>query len=353
MFAGDKIIAESPKGIMPQIGGPGLAIIKPETAVVFEHMGTVSRVSGPATLKDIKMFELPKAIIDLRPQWDTTGDFAVSTQDGEVVHLSVRYRSVIERTSPPKITDCYEEPPPTPEKEAEEGTDSFAPPPDAAAETEPLTGTPDIRTATIRSIAYGCGQKGWKEETRETVRSAVRSEILGCVLDELFPALLHAEVKHEDAFTRELQAAQGRAATITRTWGVIVDHFSIDRITPPTAVTEGTRVLRKGRIDAASTTVAGEAEARVFAGLQTMEAQAQETKLRILLHQVTTVANELSPEHVTAYFELVEKLANIINRNRVVDYRYVEALEALSENPNARIIIQPGNNGVFIENVMD
>ena len=351
VFAGEKIAAQSPAGIMQQFGGPGLAIIKPQTAVVFEHMGTVSRVTGPATLNNIKMFELSKAVVDLRPQWDTTGVFEVSTQDGEQVQVSARYQCAIMNRK-----ELGDQPCPTIEETETANADKDNKVDKKPAKSEPgaLAGAPEYCEDTIRRAVYDCGPHGWQHATRETVCWALRTEIERRTVEELFPALnpVNREAR-PDELTIISDAVLERAGNVTARWGVKVQVLSLDQIVPPQTVTEATRAMRQSRVAAENVVAAGRAEAGVYAGLQTVEAQAQEAKLRILVRHVTSVADELPNEQVLAFFELVENVARIIINHRTVDYRYVQALEALSENPNARIIIQPGNSGILVENVME
>lgn len=351
VFAGEKVVAQSPAGIMQQFGGPGLAIIKPQTAVVFEHMGTVSRVTGPGTLSDIKMFELSKAVIDLRPQWDTTGVLEVSTQDGEQVLVSARYQCAIINRK-----DLGDEPCPRIEQaETTVADEENKPDKDQAKSiTGALSGAPEYCEETIRRAVYDSGPHGWQQATRETVCWALRTEIERRTVEELFPALnpVNREAR-PDELTIISDAVLERAGNVTARWGVKVQVLSLDQIVPPQTVTEATRAMRQSRVAAETVAVAGRAEAGVYAGLQSVEAQAQEAKLRILVRHVTSVADELPDEQVLAFFDLVENVARIIINHRTVDYRYVKALEALSENPNARIIIQPGTSGIIVENVME
>ncbi len=373
VVSGKDVIASSPAGIMPQLGGPGMAIIKPQTAVIFEHMGTTSRISGPATVKDIKMFELMKARLDLRPQWHATEVITVSTQDGELVQVSARYRSAIMRkdqwlhvASP----NSREEPIGNPAQQDSEPT-LKQPEVELPGQnpTAVLSGTKDYLEQTIYRATYDCGPSGWEAATREAVQWALRAEIERRTVEELFPAVLWALDKdtttrqeEESSPTRQQsnrvrpdeldeisKLAQQRAAEVSAQWGVVVDLLSVDQITPPSSVTAATRSLRQSRVDASRTTTKGAAEANVYDALQRMEAEAQRTKLGTLMKQVPAALQGLDPEHVTAFFDLMEKLAMIMNQNRALDYRYVEAVEALSKDPNARIIHKPSESSMTDE----
>lgn len=377
VFAGSKVIAESPKGVLQQVGGPGLAIIKPETAVVFEYMGYVSQVTGPGVLKDIKMFEMHKAIIDLRPQWDTTELIVVSTQDGEQIQVSMRYQWAILKRGQPSDQPC------PPAKIGPMQPD--AQPPDPGKPAKPLLfelpGAPDYCAETIRLAAYESGPDGCRKATSEVVRWALRTEIERRTLEELFPAVLseqpngdgradepnniaesgarshHAGRSNADGRADELndiaEAVQSRASQVTQRWGVGIDVTSVDQIIPPATVTEATRSMRQSRIEAARAKEKGEAEAAIYAELQTKEVVAQQNQLGALTRLLPPHREDASPEYAAKYLDLLTRLVEIVNSNRVLDYRHIEALEAMSQNPNARIIIQPGAQGILVEHIVD
>lgn len=352
VFAGSKVIAESPKGVLQQVGGPGLAIIKPETAVVFEHMGGVSRVTGPGVLKDIKMFEMHKVIIDLRPQWDTTELIVVSTQDGEQIQVSMRYQWAILKRGQPSEQPC------PPAKIGPMLPD--AQPPDPAKPAKPplleLPGAPDYCAETIRLAAYESGPDGCRKATSEVVRWALRTEIERRTLEELFPAVLSEQSKGDeraDELNDIAEAVQLRASQVTQRWGVGIDVASVDQIIPPATVTEATRSMRQSKIDAVRATIEGEAEAAVYAELQRTEADAQQTQLGALRRLLPPEHEDASPEYAAKYLDLIATLVEIVHKNRVLDYRHIEALEAMSQNPNARIIIQPGAQGILVEHIVD
>ena len=74
---------------MQSMAGPGIIIIRPETAVVLEWMGEVSQIKGPGKAHN-KMFERIKEVIDLRPQWGNTNEFTATTAEGETVTVQAR-----------------------------------------------------------------------------------------------------------------------------------------------------------------------------------------------------------------------------------------------------------------------
>ena len=75
-----------PKGVLDQLGGPGVAVVKPYNAVVFERAGKVTRIEGPDMFMT-KHFEFVKHIIDLRPQWNNLEVEEVLTKDKVPLHI--------------------------------------------------------------------------------------------------------------------------------------------------------------------------------------------------------------------------------------------------------------------------
>jgi len=75
-----KMTKVKPEGVLDRLGGPGVAVIKPYNAVVFERAGKITRIEGPDMFMT-KLFEFVKHIIDLRPQWESFPVEEVLTKD--------------------------------------------------------------------------------------------------------------------------------------------------------------------------------------------------------------------------------------------------------------------------------
>lgn len=83
----DGRIARESEGKLPlRIGGPGLAVIRPGNAVVFERGGKCSKISGPG-LEFTERFEFPKEVVDLRMQVRSQNVHAL-TKDGIPVDIT-------------------------------------------------------------------------------------------------------------------------------------------------------------------------------------------------------------------------------------------------------------------------
>jgi hypothetical protein len=62
-----KIKESETKGDLPKLGGPGLVIIRPYNAVVFEQTGRITRIEGPGEVF-LRLGERIKDVVDLRNQ---------------------------------------------------------------------------------------------------------------------------------------------------------------------------------------------------------------------------------------------------------------------------------------------
>jgi regulator of protease activity HflC (stomatin/prohibitin superfamily) len=63
-----KITESKPKGVLPALGGPGKAVIRPGHAVVFQRHGKISRIAAPG-LVQLERFEEIRDIVQLKPMW--------------------------------------------------------------------------------------------------------------------------------------------------------------------------------------------------------------------------------------------------------------------------------------------
>jgi len=69
-----------PEGLLQIPLGPGIVVIRPGNAVVFEWGGKVTKIEGPGVAKS-QRYEIIKKAVDLRPQWHSLTAEDVLTQD--------------------------------------------------------------------------------------------------------------------------------------------------------------------------------------------------------------------------------------------------------------------------------
>ncbi len=76
------------KGLVNTVGGPGVAVIRPENAAIFEWGGEVTKIKRAGIVRT-KRFEKVAKVLDLRPRWDSQQLENVLTRDR--VPLSISY----------------------------------------------------------------------------------------------------------------------------------------------------------------------------------------------------------------------------------------------------------------------
>lgn len=88
-----QVTKTKPAGVLEIIGGPGVVVIRPGNAAVFEWGGKVTKIEGPGVFKT-KAFERIKKVVDLRPLWYEEKIENVLTQDRVPLtfHVSIGYQ---------------------------------------------------------------------------------------------------------------------------------------------------------------------------------------------------------------------------------------------------------------------
>jgi regulator of protease activity HflC (stomatin/prohibitin superfamily) len=93
-----KVIQSKPGGVLPEIGGPGLAVIRPGHAVVFERGGKITRVAAPGLIR-LEQFERIQDIVELKPMWSSQVLENVLTKDRIPLRITFGVGFHIESTS--------------------------------------------------------------------------------------------------------------------------------------------------------------------------------------------------------------------------------------------------------------
>ncbi|MEJ2735255.1 MAG: SPFH/Band 7/PHB domain protein [Anaerolineae bacterium] len=75
-----KITESKPRGVLPMLGGPGKAVIRPGHAVVFQRHGKISRIAAPGLIH-LERFEEIRNIVQLKPMFKSDVLENVLTKD--------------------------------------------------------------------------------------------------------------------------------------------------------------------------------------------------------------------------------------------------------------------------------
>jgi regulator of protease activity HflC (stomatin/prohibitin superfamily) len=75
-----KVTESKPKGLLPAVGGPGKAVIRPGHAVIFQRHGEITQIRGPG-LVNMGRHEEVRDIVQLKPMWHSETLENVLTKD--------------------------------------------------------------------------------------------------------------------------------------------------------------------------------------------------------------------------------------------------------------------------------
>ena len=214
-----KMTLVKPKGVLDRLGGPGVAVVKPYNAVVFERAGKITRIEGPDMFMT-KLFEFAKHIIDLRPQWESFEVEEVLTKDKVPLHIECGLGYRIESR----------------EQTAERGED-----PKEVIEGRRfpgiISGEYPVYKRTIFKAAYGPAGD-WKFTTKGATITQLRKVVAEFELQDIY----HHDKESKEFILAEIgEQTQEKVAEIVHYWGVHVGTVNIDSIEVSEAVSEAVR----------------------------------------------------------------------------------------------------------------
>lgn len=316
-----KVTVTKPGGILRFIGGPGIVVIKPGNAVAFERGGTVTRIEGPGVARTVA-FERIKQVVDLRPQWDTIEADDVQTRDGIPLRLKAGVGYQIE---------------PLANTERRLGTgEGPAGPFDGA-----IGGAHPVHLNNVFRAVYLAGTSGWQVVSPGAAELALRDAIGRRTLAEIYGQVA------DDAVTPTVipqleQEALNDAQAWALEWGAAITVVDVTALEAPEEVRD--RILQQWEAAAQRGLIAarGEAEARVLDAIETVKLGVREQTLERIEAAIQRGAEILKqPGQIERYLDLLERLTTQISRDSATALRYIEALEQLAENPQARVVLVP------------
>lgn len=343
------ILAQKPAGVMQTTAGPGIIIIRPETAVVLEWMGKVSQIKGPGKA-NTKMFERIKEVIDLRPQWGNTNEFAATTAEGETTTVQADFRYQIEQEPPQHET-------------SRTGNGEHSPQPyiNSALKADYCAEDLDAHLCNaIHKAVYHAGQSGWRQATERTVRNAIADAVRQHKVFDLFSSTWLQDTGRDyrtdqpaintTTAKQIAQDAVDQACEVSRTWGVRVLEISIQHFGAPSLVLSSTRVGVESRMTAQRLRVIGQAEAEFARVQDSLNVETQSVLINNLTALSSGVLGELTPEERARLFAMIEKIGSQMGKDRVSALRFIEVLETISQNPNSHLIVTTGDGPISFEN---
>jgi regulator of protease activity HflC (stomatin/prohibitin superfamily) len=337
-----ELTQSKPKGILPALGGPGVAVIKPYNAVVFERAGNITRIEGPGMFLT-ERFEFIKKIIDLRKQWIEFTAEDVLTRD----HVPVSFGCGVGfRIEARKDTA----------KRVEEQSEAF----EGSRFVGIIGGDYPVYKRTIYRAVYGTTAAGWRLLSKGATETQLRAVLRQYRLEDLY-RLRDDELTEDESVIDEIaREVQDRVSQISPHWGTTITTLVIKTLEAPADVkdkllelwaaeydgrklqvrtaAEAEALVLKSEAEAAALTQQSQAEARALYRLDQVRRKARQTVIRQLqygLGQASIVDKEVATRFITA----VERISRNLVSDSLTSTRYLEMLEKIAESKGTKTLI--------------
>lgn len=318
--------------ILTKFGGPGLVITKPQNAAVLEWGGRVTQIVGPGLFLT-RMFETLKQPVDLRPQKGAFPIEEIRTREGIPLRFTVRFSYRIETLederernripNPPQIEILY---------------------PGA------LPGAPRYSRNAVGRAIYHAGGEGWKKETEHAIKAALYDVIEAIGIEDIFGAVTGPLVDLPSDTLRALaDEARLRSWARAAQWGVCVESVDIVDVHVPESIQQRVRSIWYAEAESDIIARRGQAETITYTAIESVRKEATAQMLQEFADAINNAPFFGDDETLRAYIALLQRIAEEMNRDRASAYRYFHALEAMSRNPDANVIVSTGDSDLLID----
>ena len=269
-----------PRGVLPEVGGPGVVIIRPGNAVVFERHGEVTRIAGPGLVKT-RLFERIKVVIDLRPQWTTLQAENVFTKDRVplTIEYGVGYHIERKEETDERVGDMVES--------------------SREALTEEIGEVYRVYGSTIHRAAFNVIPAGWTRIVEATAERMLRDAVATLEFDQMFKTRMVSQAERglveDERMIQEIeQRVQNRLREAATAWGVGGITVNVMNIEMPAEVQQ--RVLDWWKARWRRKITLEEAESERLAALTKAEGQA---RALLMMERVKAAAHREMVEQST------------------------------------------------------
>jgi regulator of protease activity HflC (stomatin/prohibitin superfamily) len=351
---------EHPKGMISNLGGPGLLVISPGSAAVLECAGKITRIVGPGLypLKRFEYFWKPvetKGVIDLRPQF--AGDVAkkVRTKDGVELDIEV---GTFFQLEPTHITD-------------QKPGSKFA----GGDATSEVIGDPEfpVYKKIIEKSLFKVPRGGWKSgwfpsdpihHLRDVVATYTLDQIFS--LDQFGDPLsldqsedplsldnIGSPLSPDKRVIKEIEN-EVKKRFDPSDGGVWFKGIDIREITMPEEMEQQLQQRWTSRIKRQIKIVEAAAESRAMIerskGRSISLAATERVKSRALAAMVSTLQQMLnaltatgSQQIAVSFVNVIQELSSRIGQDESVALRYIDAMQGImqSEGPKSFVITPP------------
>jgi regulator of protease activity HflC (stomatin/prohibitin superfamily) len=318
-----KVAESKKKGIFYKMGGPGIVVVRPGSAVVLHRTGEITKIGGPG-LHRARRYEKIRCAVQLGPLWKTRKVEGALTRDGVPLDIRLGIGYGLESMA---------------------DTDRRAGQP---ANRRAIHGDYPIYEDTLRKAVLNVTPVGWEETASAGCESQLRDIIGSYTLDELF-GLTNIEGPDAGEFSENERVIKRIEQRVMHNWAVIAaENYGIKIRTVDIQAIEVPEPVQERMLEAWST----EWRERTERALRTAEAEAW-TKLERIRNEARKSAFAQVFEAIQRgldifeskdplfhqYVDTISKLAVAMSRDSASAYRYMEAIEKLMENPEAQVVL--------------
>jgi regulator of protease activity HflC (stomatin/prohibitin superfamily) len=313
-----KITESKPRGVLPMLGGPGKAVIRPGHAVVFQRHGKISRIAAPGLIH-LERFEEIRNIVQLKPMFKSDVLENVLTKDRIPLRITFGVSFQLE-----------------PKTEADKRPGSHV---SGGVALTPVL-SDEIYTVyegSVRKAVFGTAAD-WAATTFAVGDSMLRDIVATYYFDQIFkrqplPGAKDDEVTfHPDE--RTIHEIEDKILTGHRKaasgWGVYTRSLDIKIIELPEEAqeqmlewwkTEWQKRIRLAKADAQKQAIITEGEGKAKA-IDVQEVARARAQTQMIMH----IAQGFSR-------------LDAADRRALLELRFLEALEKIAEDPATKILL--------------
>lgn len=321
-----------PAGVFSRIGGRGLLIISPASAVITEWGGNINKVLGPG-IAWTKLFERVKQVINLNPR---RIELSLSLQTREGIPLTAQVLATyqikrvpwatLDRAEPQAETETRSKTRKTKkgdvaDKEEEEAKNLAYALGLSQPEAQPIN-----KEAVLRAV-FCSPDKSWEQCTGDAITIAVVETINRRSLDEVY--LLNQKKGQAAAMLTLLsREALRRANQRTRQWGVSVTDLDILDLEPPSEVRERVLTPILAAAEAEAIGARGEAQATLAKMMESMRSEIRTEEIGRMINLLEEHRDKIPEEQLLRVITIAERLVGALARQAPEDnLRLIQSAE--------------------------
>ncbi len=338
-----EVKTSKPPGVLAMLGGPGMAVIRPGNAVVFERAGEITRTAGPGNVQ-LKRFEQVRAIVELKPMWSSEVLSNVLTKDRIPLKITFGVGYQIE-----------------PKSETDRRTGK-APDDTVKEEDSILTdGVYNVYKESVRKAVFETAGD-WRATSFGVGENTLRGIIATYDFDALFQQDGAAEEDKPESFDPDERVIKrieeqllAKHKAIAPAWGVMTKAVDIKIIELPEIAQEQMLKAWKAEWDRQVAEIQAEAiskgielrgkgEAAAIASIAYASAQEREMLVESLSGLVQRMAaptmNETDLKLTERFLAAMEAFARAVDAtDSATAVRYVEALEEMATESGTKVLV--------------